>query len=83
MPPLLSEEEIDAMYSGHESEDEPVYLDMLEDIRDGSKSHTNFNGREARLKMRDIIKKRKSEWKGALKATQKRVKVYTKCLRLL
>ena len=44
--------------------------EMLEDILDRSKSHTNINWREARYKIRDRIRKRQSEWKGALKATQ-------------
>ena len=36
MPPLLSEEEMDAMDSDNESDDDPISMQMLEDIRDGS-----------------------------------------------
>ena len=43
---------------------------MLEDIRDGSQTHPTVNKREARCKIRDRIKQRQSEWKGALKATR-------------
>ena len=43
---------------------------MLEDIRDGSQSHPNVNNREVRYKVRDSIKQRQLEWKGALKATK-------------
>ena len=43
MPPLLSEEEMDAMDSGDESDHDLISTDMLEDIRDGSQSHPNFN----------------------------------------
>ena len=43
---------------------------MLEDIRDGSQSYPNFNRREASYKIRDNIRQRQPEWKGALKATQ-------------
>ena len=43
MPPLLSEEEMDAMDYGDESDDEPISTDMLEDIRGGSQSHLNVN----------------------------------------
>ena len=43
MPPLLSEEEMDAMDYDDESYDEPMYTEMLEDIRDGIQSHTNVN----------------------------------------
>ena len=70
MPSLLSEEEMDAMFYGDESDDEPMSTDMLEDIYDGSQSHTNVNRIEARYKIRDCIKQTQSEWKGALKATR-------------
>ena len=42
---------------------------MLEDISDGSQSHSQINRRETRYKIRGIIKQRQSEWNGALKAT--------------
>ena len=45
---LIIKEEIDAMDSGDESEDEPISTDILEDICVGSKSHVNINRREAR-----------------------------------
>ena len=38
MPPLISEEEMDAMDSGDESEYETISTEILEDICDGSKS---------------------------------------------
>ena len=43
---------------------------MLEDICERSQTHPNTNRREARYKIRDIIRKRQLEWKGALKDTQ-------------
>ena len=43
MPPLLSEEEMDTMDSGDESDHDLISTDILEDIRDGSQSHTNVN----------------------------------------
>ena len=36
MSPLLSEEYMDAMDYGDESDDDPMSTEMLEDIRDGS-----------------------------------------------
>ena len=45
MPPLISEREMDAMDSGDESEYEPMSMEMLEDIRDGSKSCLSINRR--------------------------------------
>ena len=60
---------MDAMDSGDDSDD-PMSTDMLEDICDESHSHTKFNKREPRYKIRDRIKQRQLEGKGALKATQ-------------
>ena len=70
MPPLLNGEEMNALDYDDESDDEPMSTEMLEDIRDGSQSHTNVNRIEARYKIRDLSKQRQSEWKGMLKATR-------------
>ena len=43
---------------------------MLHDIRDGSQTHPNINKREARYKIRDRVRQRQLEWKGALKDMQ-------------
>ena len=43
MPPLLSEEDIDAMDSGYESDHDIISTEMLEDIRDGIQTHPNVN----------------------------------------
>ena len=69
MPPLRILEEMNAMDFGDDSYDDLMYTDMLKDIRGESQSHPNVNNREARYKIRDRIKQRKFEWKGALKAT--------------
>ena len=66
MPPLLSEDEMDAMDSGYESDNELISTEMLENICDGSKYHPNVNRREDRYKIRDRIKQRQPEWKGAI-----------------
>ena len=70
MPPLLSEEEIDAMDSCDELYHDPISTEMLEDIRDGIQSHPSVNIIEARYKICDRIKQRQLEWKEALKYTQ-------------
>ena len=59
------------MDSGDESDHDRISTEILEDIRDGSQSHPSVNRRYARYKIRDRIKQRQSEWKGALKAAQK------------
>ena len=43
MPPLISKEEMNAIDSCNESEDELMYTEMLEEIPDGSKSHPSVN----------------------------------------
>ena len=45
MPPLISKEEMDAMDSENESDDEPMSTDMLKDICNGSQYHPNVNRR--------------------------------------
>ena len=61
---------MDAMDSGDESDHDPISTEMLENIRDGSQSHSNVNSMEAHYKICYRIKQRQSERKGALKATQ-------------
>ena len=56
MPPLLSKEEIYAMDSVDESEDEDMSTEILEDIRDRSQSHPIINRRDSRYKIHDSIK---------------------------
>ena len=45
---LISKEEMDMMDSGNRCIDETIPTEMLEDIRDGSKSCTIVNSRESR-----------------------------------
>ena len=45
MPPLISKEEMDAMDYGDASDHDHISMDILEDISDGSQSHTNVNRR--------------------------------------
>ena len=66
------------MNSGDESDHDLISMEMLKDIRDGNQTHSNVNSREARYKIRDSIRQRQSEWKGALKATRSMGKVLHK-----
>ena len=59
---------MDAMDYGNESHHDPIYTEMLEDIRDRILSHPNINQIEARYKIRDHIRERQLERKRALKA---------------
>ena len=56
---------------------------MLEDIHDRSQSHPNINRRDACYKIRDHIKHRQLELKGALKYTRNMSKGSHKVLKLL
>ena len=58
------------MDSGYEYEDEPMSTEMLKDICDGSQSHPSVNRREACYKICDNIKRKQTEWKGALLSTR-------------
>ena len=63
MPPLPSEGEIDAIDSGDESDDRPMYTEMLKDICDYSQYHPNINRRKARSKICDHIRQVQLDWK--------------------
>ena len=56
------------------SDHDLISMEMLDDILDRSQTHQNVNKREARYKIRDRIKKRQLEWKGALKSACNMVK---------
>ena len=45
-----------AINCGDESDNDIISTKILEDIRDGSQSHPNFNQRETRYKLRDHIR---------------------------
>ena len=68
--PLISEEEIDAMNSGDESEDEPMSMEMLEYMCGGIQYHPIVNRREARVKICDLIKIKQLYCKGEINYTQ-------------
>ena len=67
---MMSEQDMDAMNYSDESDHDLISTEVLEDICDWSQTHSNDNWIEARYKIRDRIRQRQSEWKGALKATQ-------------
>ena len=65
----MSEQDMENINSGDESDHYLISTDMLEDICDGSQTHPNVNRKKALYKIRDRIRQRQSEWKGALKDT--------------
>ena len=56
MPPLISEEEMDAMDSGDESDHDPMSTDILKEILVISQSRPSINRRDAHNKICDHIK---------------------------
>ena len=42
---MVSKQDMNAMNSGDESDRDLISTEMLEDIRDGSQTHPNFNRR--------------------------------------
>ena len=63
---MMSEQVMGNINFGDESYHDLISTEMLEDIRYRSQTHPNVNRREARYKIRDRIRQRQSEWKGAL-----------------
>ena len=58
------------MDCGDESDHDLISMEMIEIFCDGIQSYKSVNQREACHKIRDRIRQRKSEWKGALLSTR-------------
>ena len=70
MPPLIIKEEMDAMDSGNDYDDERMSTEMLEEMCYVSQSHLSVSRRDACYKIRDCIKQGQSEWKRVLLSTR-------------
>ena len=68
---MMSEQDMENINYGDESDHDLISTEMLEEIRDGIQTHLN-------VKIRDCIRQRHSEWKGASKATRSMGKVLHK-----
>ena len=55
--PLITKEKMDVMSSDYDYDAEAISTDMLEDIRDGSQSHTSINSRYVCYNIHDSFKK--------------------------
>ena len=67
---MMSEQDMENLYSSDESDHDLISTEMIHDICDGSQNHPNVNRRKARYKIRDRIRQRQLEWIGALKYMQ-------------
>ena len=68
---MMSKQDMENIDEKEKFDDELISTETLHDICDGNQTHMTVDKMEARRKIRDHIKQRKSEWKGALKATHK------------
>ena len=66
----MSKQDMENLDSSDESDHDLISTEMLQDICDRSQTHPDVNRREARYKIRDCVRQRKSECKGALKVTR-------------
>ena len=66
---MMSEQDMENLDSNENSDHDLIPTEMLEDICDRSQTHQNVNKREACYKIRDCVRQRQLEWKGALNAT--------------
>ena len=55
---MMSEQDMENINSGDESDHDLISTEMLEDIGDGSHTHSNVNKNEARYKIRDRIRQK-------------------------
>ena len=75
LPPLISESKMDDVSSVDESDAKLMTTDILEDILDRIQSCLSINRRYARYKIRDYIKQRRAELRGALISARKMNKI--------
>ena len=67
----MSKEDMENLDETEKFDDDLISTETLHDIRDGNQTHPKINKKEARMAIHDRIKQKKSEWKGALRATYK------------
>ena len=68
---MMSEKDMENLDGKEKFDDDLISTETLHDIRDGNQTHLSIDKREARLEICDRIKLKKSQWKGALRATHK------------
>ena len=71
---MMSKKDMENHDGKEKFDDNLISAETLHDIRDRNQTHMSIDKREARLAIRDHIKQKKSQWKGALRATHKMVK---------
>ena len=67
---MMNKQDMENLDSNENSDYDLISTEMLEDIRDGTQTHPNVNKREARYKIRDRVRQKESQRRGALKDTR-------------
>ena len=75
---MMSKKDTEHLDETENFNDDLISTETLHDIRDGNQTHPKIYKREARIAIRDRIKQKKSQWKGALRATHKMGKGLTR-----
>ena len=68
---MMSQQDIGNIDEKEKFDDDLISTETLHDIRDGNQTHPKIDKREARMAIRDRIKQKKLQRKGALRATHK------------
>ena len=68
---MMSEKDMEISIEKENVDDNLISTETLYDIRDTNHTHLKIDRREARMAISDRIKEKKSQWKGALRATHK------------
>ena len=68
---MMSEQDMENLDEKEKFDDDLISTETLHDICDDNQTHPNIDKMEASLKISDRVKQKKSEWKGALRATHK------------
>ena len=72
---MVSEKDMENLDEIEKIDDDLISTETLHDIHDGNQTHPKIDKREAFMAIRDRIKQKKWQWKGALRSTHKMRKV--------
>ena len=67
---MMIEQDMENLDSNEKSDHDIISTEMLEEIREGSQTHPTVNKRGVCYGICDRIRRKESQWKGALKATR-------------
>ena len=80
---MMNKQDMENINENENSDHDLITTETLKYICDGNQTHPTVNKKESHCKIRDRIKQRRSEWKGALKATRNTGKKLHKVFRTI